>query len=80
MDFAALSHNALISFIVCHPTDNQAWTQFIQRFNLFIYATISRESKKQLVMFAGYDPAAIQRAEHYDERGPFYSVFKGKHD
>jgi RNA polymerase sigma factor (sigma-70 family) len=47
MDFAALSHNALISFIVCHPDDNQAWVQFIERFNLFVYATISRECKKR---------------------------------
>jgi hypothetical protein len=40
----------------------------------------SRESKKQLVMFAGYRGAPIQRVEWFDERGPFYSVFKGKHD
>ncbi|MGH7491363.1 MAG: RNA polymerase sigma factor [bacterium] len=47
MNFRALSHNELIKFLVAHPEDHQAWTQFIERFKSFVYATIMRECKKR---------------------------------
>lgn len=34
--------------------------------------------KRQLVMWAGYDPMILQRVEYFDEKGPCYSAFAGR--
>jgi type IV secretion system protein VirD4 len=33
--------------------------------------------KRQLVIWAGYDPMVLQRVEYFDGGGPHRSVFKG---
>jgi type IV secretion system protein VirD4 len=33
--------------------------------------------KRQLVIWAGYDPMILQRVEYFDATGPHHSVFAG---
>jgi hypothetical protein len=33
--------------------------------------------KRQLVIWAGYDPMVLQRVEYFDMAGPYRTVFKG---
>lgn len=34
--------------------------------------------KRQLVIWAGYDPLILQRVEYFDRDGPHYQIFRGK--
>jgi len=33
--------------------------------------------KRQLVIWAGYDPMILQRVEYFDMGGPHYRIFRG---
>jgi type IV secretion system protein VirD4 len=35
--------------------------------------------KRQLVMWAGFDPMILQRVEYFDEKSPHFSVFHGQY-
>lgn len=54
MDLHTLSHNELINFLLVYPDHQQAWGELIKRFNLFVYAVISRECKKRGRLAAAY--------------------------
>ena len=34
--------------------------------------------KRQLVIWAGFDPMILQRVEYFDEKSPHFSVFQGR--
>lgn len=46
MNLSALSHNQLIRHMASHPHDNQAWCEFVRRFQPYLIAVIKRECLK----------------------------------
>ena len=35
--------------------------------------------KRQLVMWAGFDPMILQRVEYFDEKSPHFPAFEGRY-